>query len=156
MFVVAQGKRGGHPALGTRRAYEPRKKDVTGSTEKTCSSQKKPGPHWAPGFRKWSATAEGEGFEPPVPSRARWFSRPVHSTALPPLRAFYRSVALHAVQFFTVPYALCRSQWNLNRRQTIPRDVPPPAAELRSAFKTLNPLVVPRRAQPAGMSRRRF
>src|SRR5690606_35243766 len=31
-------------------------------------------------------SAEGEGFEPPVPARARRFSRPVHSTALPPLR----------------------------------------------------------------------
>ena len=30
--------------------------------------------------------AEGVGFEPTVPLRARWFSRPVHSTALPPLR----------------------------------------------------------------------
>src|SRR5690606_15651858 len=30
-------------------------------------------------------SAEGEGFEPPVPARARRFSRPVQSTALPPL-----------------------------------------------------------------------
>ena len=30
--------------------------------------------------------AEGEGFEPPVHFRARRFSRPVHSTTLPPLR----------------------------------------------------------------------
>ncbi len=29
--------------------------------------------------------AEGEGFEPPVRSHARRFSRPVHSTTLPPL-----------------------------------------------------------------------
>ena len=31
--------------------------------------------------------AEGEGFEPSMDSRPCWFSRPVHSTALPPLRA---------------------------------------------------------------------
>ncbi len=30
--------------------------------------------------------AEGEGFEPPVHFHVRRFSRPVHSTALPPLR----------------------------------------------------------------------
>jgi hypothetical protein len=30
--------------------------------------------------------ADGEGFEPPGRSHARWFSRPVHSTALPPIR----------------------------------------------------------------------
>ena len=35
--------------------------------------------------------AEGVGFEPTVPLPARWFSRPVHSTALPSFRADARS-----------------------------------------------------------------
>ena len=30
--------------------------------------------------------AEEEGFEPPIPVKVCWFSRPVHSTALPLLR----------------------------------------------------------------------
>ena len=30
--------------------------------------------------------ADGVGFEPTEPLQARWFSRPVHSTALPPIR----------------------------------------------------------------------
>ncbi len=30
--------------------------------------------------------AGGEGFEPPERLRARWFSRPEHSTTLPPTR----------------------------------------------------------------------
>ena len=38
--------------------------------------------------------AEGEGFEPPVHFRARRFSRPVHSTALPPLRRNVCVIAL--------------------------------------------------------------
>ncbi len=31
--------------------------------------------------------ADGVGFEPTEPLQARWFSRPVHSTALPPVRS---------------------------------------------------------------------
>ena len=34
-----------------------------------------------------SFTAEREGFEPSMPLRAYRFSRPTHSTTLPPLRA---------------------------------------------------------------------
>ena len=33
-----------------------------------------------------TSLAEGEGFEPPGRSRARWFSRPVQSTSLPTLQ----------------------------------------------------------------------
>ena len=45
-------------------------------------------------------SAEGGGFEPPGPARARWFSRPVHSSALPSLQGFEGSayaVLLHEV-----------------------------------------------------------
>ena len=41
--------------------------------------------------------AEGERFELSEDFRPRWFSRPVHSTALPPLRD--RGRILHQVQF---------------------------------------------------------
>ena len=40
---------------------------------------------------RWPALrvgAEGAGFEPAVRLHALWFSRPAHSTALPPLRGF--------------------------------------------------------------------
>ena len=33
--------------------------------------------------------AEGVGFEPTVPFPVRRFSRPLHSSTLPPFRAFY-------------------------------------------------------------------
>src|SRR5262245_28271304 len=36
---------------------------------------------------KANSLAEGEGFEPPVPFRVQWFSRPPPSTTRPPLRA---------------------------------------------------------------------
>ena len=36
--------------------------------------------------RHLGSVAEREGFEPSDESPRRWFSRPVHSTALPPLR----------------------------------------------------------------------
>ena len=35
--------------------------------------------------------AEREGFEPPKGANPCWFSRPVHSTALPPLQKFFPS-----------------------------------------------------------------
>src|SRR6476619_7488619 len=34
----------------------------------------------------WRRLAEGEGFEPPVPFRVQWFSRPPPSTTRPSLR----------------------------------------------------------------------
>jgi hypothetical protein len=34
-----------------------------------------------------AAETEGAGFEPAIRSHGLWFSRPVHSTALPPLQA---------------------------------------------------------------------
>ena len=36
--------------------------------------------------------AEGEGFEPPDRVNGQWFSKPPHSTALPPLQMSYLSL----------------------------------------------------------------
>src|ERR1700753_2660371 len=52
---------------------------------------------------RWSVT-EGGGFEPPMDSRPCRFSRPVHSTALPPLRGPFRGAE------FTRRVALAVSQ----------------------------------------------
>src|SRR6478672_5124785 len=43
----------------------------------------------------WRRLAEGEGFEPPVPFRVQWFSRPPPSTtrpSLPPSQAYNTSL----------------------------------------------------------------
>ncbi len=69
--------------------------------------------------------AEREGFEPPVQLPGRWFSRPLHSTALPPLRN------LHIV-YFTPPHTIVlRRHWrsrprkNTEKRPATPdRDAP--------------------------------
>ncbi len=47
--------------------------------------------------------AEREGFEPPVRFHARRFSRPMHSTTLPPLQngVLFAKCALASVSFFS-------------------------------------------------------
>ena len=68
--------------------------------------------------------ADGEGFEPPRRFRARWFSRPVHSTTLPPIRNKL-SAGTSKAFWFRQALILCKGRveafgiiWsNLNRIQ---------------------------------------
>ena len=48
--------------------------------------------------------AERGGFEPPIGLTLCWFSRPVHSTTLPPLRSRFRLVV--AVDFTAYSYSM--------------------------------------------------
>src|SRR5215467_1962963 len=50
-------------------------------------------------WRGGKRLAEGEGFEPPVPFRVQWFSRPPPSTTRPSLRGG-RSQTLYAASLF--------------------------------------------------------
>ncbi len=43
---------------------------------------------------RYASAAERVGFEPTRPLRACWFSKPVHSTTLPPLRCAYTALLL--------------------------------------------------------------
>jgi excisionase family DNA binding protein len=51
--------------------------------------------------------AEGEGFEPPVPFRVQWFSRPPPSTTRPSLRVEIRPQSAHPYYMETKRAATC-------------------------------------------------
>ncbi len=71
--------------------------------------------------------ADGEGFEPPEDLRPQRFSRPPHSTALPPIRNCFSGIGIiskkpfpiQAMALFYIIFYETQSQKSLHRQKTL-------------------------------------